>query len=157
MAEVLFYRLGASPLEATLPDLLEKSLARGWRALVRAGAPGAVAMLDEMLWTFRDDSFLPHGLAEGPHAARQPVLLTTGRENLNCAQALMLVMGARADPVELARYERACLIFEEADEAALAAAREDWRAVVAAGLPAKFWAQEEGRWVQKAASQPASA
>jgi DNA polymerase-3 subunit chi len=154
VAEVLFYRLSASPLEATLPDLLEKSLARGWRALVRAGSPGAVALLDEMLWTFRDDSFLPHGLAEGPQAARQPVLLTTGRENLNGAQILLLTLGARADPAEMAGYARACLIFEEADPAALANAREDWRAVAAAGLPAKFWAQQGGRWVQKATSQP---
>lgn len=150
MAEVLFYRLSESPLSATLPDLLEKSLARGWRALVRAGSPGAVAMLDDMLWTWRDDSFLPHGVSSGPHAARQPVLLTTGRENLNDATILMLALGARVDPAEAASFARVCLIFEDVDASALAAAREDWRAVIAAGLPAKFWAQDGGRWTLKA-------
>lgn len=149
MAEVLFYRLSESPLSATLPDLLEKSLARGWRALVRAGSPGAVAMLDDLLWTWREESFLPHGTA-GPQAARQPILLTTGRENANGASILMLTLGARVDPAEAAGFARVCLIFEEADAGALAAAREDWRAVVAAGLPAKFWAQERGRWALKA-------
>lgn len=149
MAEVLFYRLSDSPLSATLPDLLEKSLARGWRALVRAGSPGAVAMLDDLLWTWRDESFLPHGML-GPQAARQPILLTAGRENLNGASILMLTLGARVDPAEAAGFARVCLIFEEADAGALAAAREDWRAVVAAGLPAKFWAQERGRWALKA-------
>lgn len=150
MAEVLFYRLSESPLQATLPDLLEKSLARGWRALVRAGSPGGVALLDDMLWTWREESFLPHGTASAPHAARQPVLLTAGRENLNRAEILMLALGARVDPEEAPAFSRVCLIFEEVDAAALAAAREDWRAVVAAGLPAKFWAQERGRWTLKA-------
>ena len=36
MTEVLFYHLQRQPLEAVLPTLLEKSLERGWRALVRA-------------------------------------------------------------------------------------------------------------------------
>lgn len=150
MAEILFYRLSGSPIEAALPDMLEKALARGWRVLVRAGTEAGVAFLDDRLWTYRDDSFLPHGLAGAPHAARQPVLLTRGRENANAAQVLMLVMGARAEVAEMAGYERACLMFEEADADAVAAARDDWRAVVAAGLPAKFWAQEQGRWVLKA-------
>ncbi len=151
MAEVLFYRLGGSPLEAALPDLLEKALARGWRVLVRAGSEAGLAFLDDALWTYRDDAFLPHGLASGAHAARQPVLLTTAGGNPNGAALLMLVLGARAEPAEMAAYARTCLVFDGADPAALAAARDDWRAVVAAGLPAKYWAQEDGRWVQKAA------
>ena len=65
MAEVLFYHLTAAPLEATLPDLLEKSLARGWRVLLRAGSEAGLGFLDDRLWTFRDDAFLPHGRAGG--------------------------------------------------------------------------------------------
>ncbi len=151
MPEVLFYRLSASPLEATLPDLLEKSLARDWRVLVRVGDQAGLGFLDDRLWTFRDDAFLPHGTAAGAHPARQPILLTCGRENLNAAQVLMLVMGARAEIEEMAGFERVCLLFDDADAAAVETARADWRAVVAAGLPARYWAQEGGRWVQKAA------
>lgn len=152
MAEVLFYRLGTSPLEATLPDLLDRSLARGWRVHLRAGTEGGAALLDDLLWTYRDESFLPHGRAEGPNGPRQPIAIGTGRENPNRADVLMLTLGARAEPAEMAAYARACLIFDAADAAALEDARADWRAVVSAGLPAKFWAQEDGRWVQKAAS-----
>jgi DNA polymerase III subunit chi len=152
VAEALFYRLTASPVEATLPELLEKSLARGWRVLVRAGSAEGLAFLDERLWTYRDDSFLPHGVETGDRAAEQPILLATGLENRNAAQVLMLTLGARAEPGEMARYERTCLIFDGADAEAVEAARDDWRAVVASGLPAKYWAQEDGRWTQKASS-----
>jgi DNA polymerase-3 subunit chi len=62
----------------------------------------------------------------------------------------MLVDGARATPPEMAAFERTCLIFDGRDERALEAARADWRTVTAAALPAKYWAQEHGRWVQKA-------
>jgi DNA polymerase III subunit chi len=150
MAEVLFYHLTASPLEATLPDLLERSLARGWRVVVRFGSDGAMRALDAMLWTFRDDAFLPHGTAAAGHPEAQPVYLTTGQEVPNAADVLMLVDGARAAPAEMGRFARTCLLFDGSDERAVETARADWRAVKAAALPAKYWAQEQGRWVQKA-------
>jgi DNA polymerase III subunit chi len=149
MAEVRFYHLSASPLEANLPTLLERSLERGWRVVVRCGSEAGMAMLDTALWTFRDDAFLPHGTAATGHAALQPVYLTLGEENPNGADVLMLVDGARATPVEMAGYARTCVIFDGGDEGALATARDDWRAVRAAGLPAVYWAQERGRWVEK--------
>lgn len=152
MAEVLFYHLTHSSLDQNLPDLLEKTLARGWRALVRFGSEAGLAALDERLWTWRDDAFLPHGTARTAHPALQPVYLTIGEENPNGADVLMLVDGARAGVAEMSGFTRACLIFDGADAEAVNAARRDWRAVRDAGLPAKYWAQENGRWTQKATS-----
>lgn len=149
VAEVLFYQLTASPLEASLPELLERSLERGWRVLLRCGSEAGMAGLDARLWTYRDDAFLPHGTAAMGRPAAQPVYLTVGEENPNGADVLMLVDGARAIPAEMAGFTRACLIFDGHDERALEQARADWRTVRAAGLPAKYWAQEQGRWVQK--------
>ncbi|HVH04272.1 MAG TPA: DNA polymerase III subunit chi [Amaricoccus sp.] len=151
MPEVRFYQLSATPLEANLPPMLEMALGRGWRVVVRCGSEAGLAMLDTALWTWRDDAFLPHGTAAAGHAAEQPVYLTLGAENPNRATVLMLVDGARAMPAEMQRYDRTCLIFDSGDERAVAAARDDWRAVRAAGLPAVYWAQERGRWVEKAA------
>ena len=150
MAEVLFYQLTSSPLEASLPELLERSLARGWRVLLRCGSEQGMAALDDLLWSYSDASFLPHGTARAGHAALQPIYLTLGGENPNGANVLMLVDGARAAASEMAAFERTCLLFDGHDERALEAARADWRAVKAAALPAKYWAQEQGRWVQKA-------
>jgi DNA polymerase-3 subunit chi len=147
---VLFYHLTASPLERNLPEMLEKSLARGWRVILRCGSEPGLAQLDALLWTYRDDAFLPHGTAAAGHADRQPVYLTLGAENPNGATVLMLVDGARATPQEMAGFMRTCLIFDGADPRALEAARDDWRAVRTAGLTAVYWSLEGGRWVKKA-------
>ncbi|HSM20221.1 MAG TPA: DNA polymerase III subunit chi, partial [Hyphomicrobiales bacterium] len=99
MTEVLFYHLERQPLERVLPQLLEKSLARGWRAVVQAGSDERVEALDAALWTYREDSFLAHGTAGDGNAAMQPVFLTAGGDNPNQADVRFLVDGTETSEV----------------------------------------------------------
>ena len=62
MTEILFYHLERQPLFQVLPSLLEKTRERGWRAVVRTVDGEQAASLDEHLWTYREESFLPHAL-----------------------------------------------------------------------------------------------
>ncbi|MBR7620143.1 DNA polymerase III subunit chi [Phenylobacterium sp. 20VBR1] len=146
--EVWFYHLERTGLDQALPELLEKTLARGWRAIVRATGPARVEHLDGWLWAYRDESFLPHAPADEPGAARQPILLTTGDENPNGADALFLVDGA--EPGELGDYTRCVVLFDGGDEEALATARRQWKSVKAKGLPASYWKQQGRGWEKQA-------
>lgn len=149
MTEVLFYHLTESKLEAALPPLLERSLARGWRVIVQSGDKDLLDELDVRLWNFRDDSFLAHGKDSDPHPSEQPILLTMGSENGNGAQVRFLV--AAAAPPDLSSYERAVFMFDGHDDGQLQAARNNWRAMKAAGHQSTYWQQtEEGRWERKA-------
>ena len=120
--EIWFYHLERSTLDQVLPGLLEKTLQRGWRALVRGAVAHRLDDIDEHLWTYRDDSFLPHGLASEAHAVRQPILLSESGENLNGAQALFIVDEAELGDTE--GYERCFIIFDGRNEQALQHARE---------------------------------
>ena len=150
MAEVFFYHLTRSPLDSALPDLLERVLARGWRALVRGADEKRLQWLDDRLWIGRDEAFLPHGVSGGAGDAQQPVLLTTDKENRNLADVLLLVDGARTDAGEVTGFERVCLMFDGNDADALQGARDDWKTLTEAGLAAQYWAQDGGSWVKKA-------
>lgn len=150
MTDVLFYHLQRQPLEAVLPTLLEKSLERGWRALVQATSPERVAALDDLLWTYADESFLPHGTDRDPNPADQPILLALDAENPNRASVLFLVDGAPA-PADLSAFERVALLFDGNDPDALSLARRQWQAVKTAGLAATYWQQgDRGKWERKA-------
>ncbi len=149
MAEILFYHLTESTLDEALPGLLERSLSRGWRAVVQAGSEERRDALDQRLWTFRDDSFLGHGLEHEPHAVDQPVILTTSAANPNAAQIRFVVDGA--EPPALDGYQRAVLMFDGHDEAQVAAARGQWKALKAAGHELTYWQQgPDRRWERKA-------
>ncbi len=154
--EVWFYHLERTALERALPQLLEKTVARGWRAMVRTGQADHLDAIDQGLWTYSDDSFLAHGLAGEPLADRQPILLSGPIEGEkgdgpapNGAQALFLIEGAEAG--DLSSYERCILLFDGGDETALNAARARWSRFKADGYPVSYWKQSvEGAWGKQA-------
>jgi DNA polymerase-3 subunit chi len=149
MAEVLFYHLTESTLEKALPTLLEKSIGRGWRAVVQAGSEERRDALDQHLWLYRDDSFLPHGADHEPHAEEQPIILTAGPANPNGAQIRFLVDGAPPPPLD--GYERAVFLFDGNDEGQLEGARGHWKALKGGGHDVTYWQQTpDGRWERKA-------
>jgi len=149
MSEIYFYHLTRTPLEATLPDLLEKCRARGWNVAVRGQDVKRLEWLDNHLWQGAQTAFLPHGLAGGEQDALQPVLLTQSCDNVNNAAIVMAIDGAEIDAGEVASYQRICVLFDGNDPAALEHARGQWKQLTDAGCAAVYWAQEESGWVKK--------
>ena len=145
MVEVLFYHLERASLESVLPDLLEKSLERNWRCVVKVGLSERIAALDNLLWTYRDESFLPHAAAgEG---AGQPIWLTEDDDRPNNPDILFLVDGGGAEPASLEDLKRCVMIFDGRDEDALSGARGFWKKSAAAGHDVTYWKQSDsGRW-----------
>jgi DNA polymerase-3 subunit chi len=150
MAEMLFYHLTRRRLEQVLPELLEKTLQRGWRAVVKGGSDERVAQLNSELWSYGRASFLPHGTREDGFSDKQPVYLTTGDERPNNAELLFLVDGA--DAADVSAYTRVCDLFDGNDEEAVSAARARWKRAKDAGHTLTYWQQSEetGGWVKKA-------
>jgi DNA polymerase-3 subunit chi len=125
MTEVLFYHLQNMSLEAVLPPMVEKSLERGWRVVVQASSEERADALDAHLWTYRDDSFLPHATWRAGDAEDQPVLIAVEDGNPNNANVRFLVDNA-ALPADCEAYERVVLIFNGDEDEARAAARAAW-------------------------------
>ena len=146
MTEVLFYHLQNMALENVLPPLLEKSLERGWRVVVQSTTEERAEALDTHLWTYREDSFLPHATWRVADAHDQPIVLAVGENNPNQANVRFLIDNA-ALPADSELYERMVLVFNGDDPDAVAAARVAWKDSKARGFEASYWQPDErGRW-----------
>ena len=148
MGAAFFYHLTRNPVEATLPLLLEKSLANGWRVAVRVPDAARRDWLDRALWQ-PGEGFLPHGVAGGDHDAAQPILLT-GDAATNDPACLMAIDGASVTAAEVASHERTCILFDGHDPAAVQVARNQWTALTGDGASAQYWSEDSGKWVKKA-------
>jgi DNA polymerase-3 subunit chi len=150
MTEILFYQLQRQPLERVLPTLLERSIERGWRAVVQTSSEERVDALDAHLWTFGDESFLPHGTWREAEAGEQPILLTIHDHNPNAAAIRFLIDGAPV-PADARAYARIVVLFDGEDPEAVAAARARWSEGKAQGFEVTYWQPDErGRWQKMA-------
>jgi DNA polymerase-3 subunit chi len=149
MTEVLFYHLQDMTLENVLPPLLEKSLERGWRVVVQSTSEERTEALDAHLWTYREDSFLPHATWRVNDLEDQPIVLVVEDGNPNRANVRFLVDNA-ALPEDAQNYDRVVLLFNGEDADALAAARRSWTDCKARGFDVTYWqADERGRWQRR--------
>jgi DNA polymerase III subunit chi len=140
MTETLFYHLERRSLEDVLPGLVEKSLQRGWHAAIKTDSSERSDALDSLLWTYDDQSFLPHAQLGDGEAGGQPVLITVEEGNPNAAQIFFYVGGALpAHWSGLSDLARVVLLFDGRDETALAAARAAWKDAKGAGHDVTYW------------------
>ena len=154
MTEIWFYHLQRQPLEKALPRLLEKSLEKGWRAVVQAKSEERLDALDAWLWTYSDASFLAHGRACDGDGELQLVYLTTGVENPNGAALRIFIEAAEMAPAlagVTVPYARVIALFDGNNEEELLFARARWKELKERGFAAAYWQQgENGRWEMKA-------
>ena len=154
MTEVLFYHLAHRSLDDMLPSLVEKTLERGWRALIRAESADRAAAIDALLWTYNDQTFLPHAQAGDGDAACQPVLITMESDNPNNANVMFLVGGATPpewDGDFANMLARIVLMFDGRDAEALAAVRASWKQAKAANHDVTYWKESASGKFEKQA------
>ncbi len=145
---VHFYHLTSTPFERALPKLLEKIVGSGRRALVVASSESEVDRLNQLLWTYDPNSFLPHGSAKDGKQDKQPILLTTDMSPVNHANMLVVTAGQMPDAPE--QFERILDIFDGKDAEAVEKARARWALYKSAGCELAYQKQTEtGGWERK--------
>lgn len=153
MSRIDFYHLTRTSLEEVLPKLLNKAYAGGKRVLLKTNAE-KVEPLNAFLWTYDDESFLPHGSRKDGFADEQPIWITDEDNNANKAQFLFLTYGAETKNAE--SYERVFNIFDGKNEELLQQARHLWQEYKTAGFEMHYWQQSErGGWEEKSGTNEA--
>jgi DNA polymerase-3 subunit chi len=149
MTEVMFYHLEQGTVMQALPALLQKCLQKDWRAVVQCASAEQCQALDGALWTYQDDSFLPHIAMPHDRAASQPVILTADNDNPNQAHVRFCLSGVSL-PDDPDAYVRIIILFQGDDEQALVSARMQWKNLQASSHQCTYWQQDErGQWRKK--------
>lgn len=151
MTRVDFYHLQQKTLDEVLPKLLQKAYSTGKRIKVKIGTEERVEFINSLLWTYDDESFLPHGSKKDGFADQQPIWLSADIENPNTALFLFLVDGAEENAETLTQYERVFNIFDGNSAEAVQQARRLWKEYKNSGCEVYYWQQDNaGKWIQKA-------
>ncbi len=104
--------------------LADKAYSLGHTVYVLAGSEAQAAALDDLLWTFRQDSFIPHERYPLVGEESSPVLIGTVLPAEATAQVLINFAGRLPEGFE--RYERVVELVDQHPEV-LAKSRERFR------------------------------
>ncbi|MGB1077299.1 MAG: DNA polymerase III subunit chi [Bdellovibrionales bacterium] len=149
MTEVRFYHLTKKSLEQTLPDLLERVLDLGKKAVIKIADENAIPDMSKHLWVCRRNGFYPHGTDGEGHPDHDPLWLTTKDDNPINADTLILTMGAEAESID--QYKIVCIMLNGHNDNEVKSARERWKIYKEQGLELTYWQQsEKGNWEKKA-------
>jgi len=145
-----FYHLEQASVEAVLPQLLEKTQSQGWRALVKM-SEDRLPQMDKYLWTYRDNSFLPHGRDDEPLSDRQPICLTSSAEQSGDAGCVILL--DQSDVVMDESIERCIILIEGQKSDNVSHERIRWKRLKDEGAKMSYWQQNDrGEWTKMASS-----
>lgn len=145
MTEISFYHLLHTPLERALPKLIEKVLKSGANAVIKTCSAERAESLSGVLWTYDQNSFLPHGTVRDGNAGQQPVWITPDDENPNASEILVLTDGAAA--ADMGVWRRCLEIFDGRDEGVVTEARRRWSEYKIADHNLTYWQQNDrGGW-----------
>lgn len=149
MTAIHFYHLTKTPLAIALPKLLEKAYSSSFRTLLLAGSDDQMSQLNQLLWSYDPNSFLPHGSIKEPYQDQQPILISTMPENHNNANLLFITNGHKIQ--DTGGYDRIIDMFDGNDDRALTNARARWKSYKDAGLELIYNKQNDAGGWEKAA------
>ena len=134
-----FYYLTRVPLEKALPGIAERVLANGERLVIVAGDEKLLMRIDALLWSYKPESFLPHG-CQGD----QPILLTADAGSAT-AENIALIDGQWRDSA--LSFNRVFYFF---DSQTIDAARSAWRGLADnREVERHYWKQDDsGKWIE---------
>jgi DNA polymerase-3 subunit chi len=130
--------------------LLEKIFDSGARSVVYSPLCERTKVLDSFLWTFKQNSFIPHGSSENsPQADLHPIWLTDKKENPNSAQTLMLIdccEESSNDEPERLGFSKIIYVVSGSDEDSSKKLRLFYKSI-SEFCNSKFWLQgKNGDW-----------
>lgn len=136
MTLVDFYVLSADNVEAQhhfVCRLTEKAVKHGNRVMIAARDKEESEQLDEKLWTYRPESFVPHALGhEKELSSTTPVVIQYGEDNPEHHD--LLINLCMSVPEQFSRFKRLAEIVIQ-DENSLKASRESYAFYKVRGYP----------------------
>ena len=144
-----FYHLEKTSLDDALPLILEKAYETSQNVLIKVEMAERADYLNSLLWTYKPDSFLPHGVEKDGFPEKQPIFITH-KDNFNPNNAsLCVLIDSLSIPLD-ERFTRILYFFDGKNPVSLQKAREEWKKVSSVGVDKFYWQQDEtGKWQNK--------
>ena len=147
LEKVYFYNSSHRNVVADISWLIEKLFKEKNRILVCCKDLETVEIIDDFLWAYKEDGFIPHSIETKDRSSIYPILITTNINEEHEHNVLLALSGVLIKEKDWRRFSKAYYFFDDQENKEKENAREMWKSFSALNIVCKYWVNKANKWV----------
>ena len=146
MREIFFYNIESRDFLKDIALLTEKLFKEGIKVLIICPDDDVASIFDNFLWSFREESFIPHIVLERDSVQLETVIISKEQLDIVSFKALIVFKGSTVATDYCNKFEKTYYFFDDKNDNEKNLARTAWRESIKLGAKCKYWKFEKNKW-----------
>ena len=147
LEKVYFYNSSERDIVSDICVLTEKLFLKNDSIVIFCTDQETVAVVDDFLWAYKEDGFIPHSIKNNEKPSIHPILITT-RIDEGCEHDILLVLnGVLIKEKDWQKFAKIYYFFDDQDNIEKENARSMWKSFSSLDAECKYWINKENKWV----------
>ena len=147
LEKVYFYNSSKRDILADISWLTEKLYKERNRILIFCKDDETVKIIDDFLWAYRDEEFIPHSIEKEEQASVYPILITSEIDRDYKHNILLALNGVLIQEKNCQKFTNVYYFFDNQEEKEKENARTMWKNFVSQDVACKYWVNKANKWI----------
>jgi|AACY02.4.fsa_nt_gi DNA polymerase-3 subunit chi len=147
LEKAFFYNVSHRDVVADIAWLAENIFKKNNRIIIFCTDQETTEVVDDFLWSTRDDSFIPHSKKKDGKDTFDPILVTADLDGSYEHNVLLALNGVLIKEKYWQRFAKIYYFFDDQDIKEKENARSMWKSFSSLNIDCKYWINEKNKWV----------
>ena len=147
LEKAFFYNMSHRDVVADIAWLAENIFKKNNRIVIFCTDQETTEVVDDFLWSTRDDSFIPHSKKKDGTDTFDPILVTADLDGSYDHNVLLALNGGLIKEKDWQRFAKIYYFFDDQDIKEKENARSMWKSFSSLNIDCKYWINEKNKWV----------
>ena len=147
LEKAYFYNCSHRNIVADISWLTEKLYKERDSILICCKDQETVEVIDDFLWRYKEDGFIPHSIEKKERSSIYPVLITTDIDEEHKHNVLLALSGVLIEEKNWQKFTKAYYFFDDQEIQEKENARLMWKTLSVLDVVRKYWVNKENKWV----------
>ena len=147
LEKAFFYNASHRDVVTDVSGLAENIYKENNKIIVFCSDQETAEVIDDFLWSTRDDSFIPHTKKKPGKDSLDPILVTTDLDGCYEHDVLIALNGILINEKDWERFAKIYYFFDDQDTKEKENARSMWKSFSSLDIDCRYWINEKNKWV----------
>ena len=147
LEKAYFYNSSKRNVISDISLLIERLFQDKKSILVYCKDQETVEFIDEFLWAYKEEGFIPHSMETKEQSSIYPILITTNIHQDYKHNVLLALSGIIVEEKDWQKFTKAYYFFDDQENKERENARLMWKSLYALNIVCKYWVNKANKWV----------